>query len=190
MTEEARIELHGSATCPFTWYVRIAARLKGLDFDWVRSDADPSDPRRAHNTTGRTPFLYDGGFALFESGVIAAYIDESYAGPSLMPRDAKERARARLALVELDPLYTRPDPPPETRKAAEDALARLDAMLGDGRSFLNGDSPGLVDAFVWPGLHILGREKVAIPEGLKAAGAYWERSRAHDAYTATKPSAW
>ena len=39
--------------------------------------------------------LIDGGFAISDSSVICAYIEDAYTGPALLPTDPRDRARAR-----------------------------------------------------------------------------------------------
>lgn len=184
------LEIHGLGGCPFAWRARLAAALKGVAFEWLAHDAPTPDERvAAHNPEKRSPLLWEDGFSLLESSVIAAYIDESRDGRSLQPKDAKGKARARVAIVEVGGLMMPPLPeiPPPVKKKVDDTLVALEKRLGDGRAFLDGDHPGLVDVHAWPGLALV-VSKLAIPEVHAKTHAYWERSRTHAAYTSTKPS--
>src|SRR5207244_7614258 len=90
------LEIHGKQECPFAWRVRLAAREKGIAFEWIPHDVGSPDPRASqHNPQQRSPLLWDEGFPLVESLVIAQYIDESREGRALLPGRAKERARMR-----------------------------------------------------------------------------------------------
>ncbi|MCW5773328.1 MAG: glutathione S-transferase N-terminal domain-containing protein [Rhodospirillaceae bacterium] len=52
---------------------------------------------RALVPAGTVPAIDDDGFVLSESDAILAYVEETRPGPSLLPGDAKARARARYA---------------------------------------------------------------------------------------------
>src|ERR1700694_4633085 len=98
------LEIHGKRGCPFAWRVRLAAREKGASFEWVPFDVPSPDARALHhNPERRSPFLWDAGFTLVESIVIAEYIEESCDGTALLPAGPKERAQARLLLTTLVP---------------------------------------------------------------------------------------
>ena len=98
------LEIHGKHDCPFAWRVRLVAREKGVPYEWIAWDVDSPDARAAQrNPEHRSPLLWDAGFALPESLVIAQYIDESTDGRALLPRDLRERARMRLLLATVVP---------------------------------------------------------------------------------------
>lgn len=188
------VEIHGKIGCPFAWRARIAARLKGVAYEWLPLDAATPDPRSAqHNPDKKSPLLWEDGFTLVESLVIAQYFDEAHASStssaSLMPKDARERAQTRLAVAELEKLLIPHDDghaavSPETKAKLDGALASLDKRLADGRAFLGGDAPGLADVSAWPSLALIAAAHVSLPERVRV---YWDHARAHDAFTFTKP---
>ena len=93
------LEIHGKRECPFAWRVRLVAREKGAPFEWVPYDMTSPDARaRQHNPERRSPLLWDAGFTLSESMVIAEYIDETCPGRALLPTDPRQRARARQVM--------------------------------------------------------------------------------------------
>jgi glutathione S-transferase len=49
--------------------------------------------------TARVPSLEHDGFWLGESSAIIEYVDEAFEGPPLLPRDRRERARARQVMA-------------------------------------------------------------------------------------------
>lgn len=90
------MKLYSAATSPFVRKVVIVARERGL-FDQltlVPAQASPIDPNReivAQNPAGKVPTLVlDDGSALFDSRVIAEYID-AINGPKLFPPAGKAR---------------------------------------------------------------------------------------------------
>ena len=185
------IEIHGKIGCPFAWRTRISARLKGVAFDWLPHDADAPDARSAaHNPDKKSPLLYDDGFTLVESTVITQYIDESREGRALQPGDVKDRAKQRVALIEVAALMVSPPhvpSPPDLDKKMNDAQAALEKRLADGRRFVDGDEPALVDVHVWPALALQASRNIAIPAEHAKVRAYWDRAKAHEAYGFTKP---
>ena len=86
--------------------VRIALKLKGLDYDAVpvhllRAGGEQLLPAyRAVNPSARVPSLVDEGVTITQSLAILEYLDEVHPLMPLMPRDALGRARVRgLALA-------------------------------------------------------------------------------------------
>ena len=86
--------------------VRIALNLKGLPHELVpvniapSSDEQHSGEFRSMNPQSMVPVLFDGERVIRQSLAIIEYLDETYAGPRLLPVTARERARVRsLALI-------------------------------------------------------------------------------------------
>jgi len=90
------IRIVGSYVSPYVRKVLACLNLKGLPYEidpitsfYAGDDFTKLSPLR------RIPALIDGDVTLCDSSVICAYLDEAYAGPALMPKDPKDRARAR-----------------------------------------------------------------------------------------------
>jgi len=186
------LEIHGKQECPFAWRVRLAAREKGVPFEWIAHDAESPDPRVSqHNPQRRSPLLWDEGFAVVESLVIAQYVDESREGRDLLPRTAKERARMRELIatiagkLEITPSHARDAN--AARKRIGEGHEALDAALSDGRAWLGGDAPMLPDLMVWPFLALQERDGAAIPAHLQRACAFWARAKERDSLRETRP---
>lgn len=86
---------------PYVRAVRAALNEKGVPH--VHRDmtpADLADPDfRAISPFGKVPVLRHGDLALSETVAILHYVDETFPGPSLVPRDAAARARMRALLL-------------------------------------------------------------------------------------------
>ena len=54
---------------------------------------------------GEVPALVDGDFAVFDSTVILEYIEDAFPSPTMLPRDPKLRAKARMIEDVMDTLY-------------------------------------------------------------------------------------
>lgn len=145
------LTLYDAARCPYAARVRIVLAEKGLPHDTVEIDLQNRPAwLYAKNPAGRVPVLEeDGGLILPESLVIAAYLDERYPEPPLLPADPAERALARLVIQRFDTdlgndyyAARRREAGSESRFA--DALARLDLRLQHAM-YLTGTAYGLAD---------------------------------------------
>ncbi|HYS09358.1 MAG TPA: glutathione S-transferase family protein [Myxococcales bacterium] len=186
------LEIHGKRECPFAWRVRLAAREKDVPFEWVPFDGPSPDPRAAHrNPDQRSPLLWDAGFSLTESMVIAEYLEESQGGRALMPSGPQERARARLLLATVvRSLETVPSYAPDeaaARKQIREGLAELEGTLSDGRIWLGGEMPMLPDLMLWPFLSLQEQDGSPIPPELPRAQRYWQRVKEQRSLTSTRP---
>lgn len=90
--------LRYSPTSPYARKVRIAADILGLAKDIALAGADTSDPAdtlRAQNPLGKIPVLIlDDGDTLYDSRVIAEYLDVLAGGGRLFPVEAAARFKA------------------------------------------------------------------------------------------------
>jgi len=90
--------LRYSAASPYARKIRIAADLLGLA-DRIEivtaSTADPNDTLRTQNPLGKIPTLVlEDGSALYDSRVIAEYLDHLAGGGKLIPADPSRRFEA------------------------------------------------------------------------------------------------
>jgi glutathione S-transferase len=90
------MKIIGSFVSPYVRKVLVAMELKGLDYE-----VDPitpffgNDEFRRLSPLCRIPVLIDGDLTVTDSTVIGEYLDEQFPDPPLMPKQPKERARAR-----------------------------------------------------------------------------------------------
>ncbi len=96
---------YGSGS-PFAWKVWLILEHKGIPYEFRLLSFDRGDTKsaefRAVNPRGQVPTILDDGFALWESAVIAEYLEERYPQKPLLPGDAKARATARRIAAEAD----------------------------------------------------------------------------------------
>mgnify|MGYP003113323110 FL=1 len=152
------ITLVSHALCPYVQRIAIVLAEKGVPHDRVTVDlANKPDWFLAISPLGRTPVLKVGDAALFESGAILEYLEETQPNP-LHPADPVERARHRAwigfgseTLNDIAGFYSAPDDATlEAKAAALHARFRmLEAHLGQGPWFA-GDRFSLVDAVFAP----------------------------------------
>jgi glutathione S-transferase len=90
------MKIIGSFVSPYVRKVLVCLDLKGLDYE-----VDPitpffgNDEFRRLSPLCRIPVLIDEGLVLTDSTVIAEFLDEQFPDPPLLPKEPKERARAR-----------------------------------------------------------------------------------------------
>ena len=90
------MKIIGSYVSPYVRKVLVCMEMKSLDYE-----VDPitpffgNDEFRRLSPLCRIPVLLDEGLVLTDSTVIAEYLDEQFPDPPLLPREPKERARAR-----------------------------------------------------------------------------------------------
>jgi glutathione S-transferase len=86
----------GSHVSPYVRKVLVALAIKG-----IAHEVDPITPFYGNDEferlspLRRIPVRVDGDFAISDSSVICAYLDEAYPGHRLYPADPKDCARAR-----------------------------------------------------------------------------------------------
>lgn len=150
--------------CPYVQRAAIALAEKGVAFEKIYIDLQHKpDWFLKISPLGKVPLLQvpqaDGTEAiLFESSVIAEYIDESQSGPRLHPVDPLTRARHRgwmeygsSILSDIWGLETTKGASvfEEKRKALVEKFGRVEDVLGDG-PFFAGTEFSLVDAVFAP----------------------------------------
>ncbi len=89
--------LYASPLSSYSLKARLALCYKGVAVDMRQPPRGYRSPDyRALVPAGTIPALVDGDFTLTESDAIIEYLDERYPSPSLLPGDARDRARARM----------------------------------------------------------------------------------------------
>jgi glutathione S-transferase len=162
---------------PYSVYVR-AARLaleeKGVAYHLVPVDVFaregvPADHLDRH-PFGRIPAFEYRGFHLYETGAITRYVDEVFAGSSLQPGSAEDRARMNQVISIVDSyvyptlvwdIYVERVSAPKQNRASDEArieaalpraricLRALEHIMGQG-PFLTGAALTLADLHAAP----------------------------------------
>ncbi len=158
MSTQAELTLISHVLCPYVQRAAILLAEKGVPFQRIDIDlADKPDWFLALSPLGKVPVLLVGDTPVFESAVIAEYLDETQA-PRLHPSDPLERARHRswiefgsTVLSDIWAFYTAPGDAELQARAATigGRFRQLEAVLGEGPYF-GGEAFGLVDAVFGP----------------------------------------
>ncbi len=103
------MKLWSGVLSPFSAKIRIALAEKGLAYEslsipWSRQNLwGPKPPEfLAVSPRGKVPVLIDGDATVYDSTVIAEYLEDRYPKPALMPADPAGRARCRQLEDEAD----------------------------------------------------------------------------------------
>lgn len=144
--------------CPYVQRAAIVLREKGVPYDRIDVDlANKPEWFKAISPLGKVPLLKVHDEVLFESAVIAEYIEETH-GPALHPADPLIKARHRAwiefassILADIWTVETTHDHAQFGAKIAtlKDKFARVEAEL-DTRPFFAGERFSLVDAAFAP----------------------------------------
>src|SRR5579862_7767444 len=94
---------YGSGS-PYAWKVWLVLEHKSIPYNFKLLSFDKDETQSpaflAVNPRGKVPTIVDNGFALWESSVIAEYLEERYPQKPLLPTDAKARAIVRRVATE------------------------------------------------------------------------------------------
>jgi stringent starvation protein A len=164
--------LFSNPTCPHSHRVRIVLAEKGISLDVVDVETSslPEDLLDL-NPYNSVPTLVDRDLVLYDSRVIAEYLDERFPHPPLMPVDPVSRARFRLALyhVERDWYSLVEDlergdkrTANRARKTLRESLLASTELFGHKPYFMS-DEFSLVDCSIAPILWRLPRWEVDLP---------------------------
>ncbi|XP_022895615.1 glutathione S-transferase 2-like [Olea europaea var. sylvestris] len=96
--------------------VRIALKLKGLDYEYIAINLLKGDQKSPEflklNPLGYVPVLVDGEFVVADSFAILLYLEEKYPQHPLLPKDLQKRAlnyqAANLISANIQPLQNLP----------------------------------------------------------------------------------
>ncbi|RIK93233.1 MAG: hypothetical protein DCC73_09905 [Proteobacteria bacterium] len=123
--------IYTSAICG--WAIRNYAAFyeKGVAFTAVDVKHAPADQIQVFREMfpyAKTPSLLHGNTRVWESLVINEYINEAFAGPSLLPRDAAGKASARLWMYHCDSMLF-PELSRALRASSEDERIKSTEIL-------------------------------------------------------------
>jgi RNA polymerase-associated protein len=158
---------------PWSHRTRIVIAEKAIEIEVVDVDAAkyPEDLLDL-NPYHTTPTLIDRDLVLYDSRVIMEYLDERFPHPPLMPVDPVSRARARLALYQIEhdwyALACKLDDEPQSKDAAQIRKELRDNVLSSAdlfklKPYFLSDEFSMVDATIAPILWRLPRYEIDLP---------------------------
>jgi glutathione S-transferase len=169
------IEIFWGRGSPYSWRVQLALEIKGIPYRSRQlrfADDDlKSEEFLAINPRGQVPALRDGGFMLYESIAMLAYLDAVQPEPALFGTGPAERGLIWRLIMEcvhyLEPHMTtfagtifsgelpeKTDEAIASRRQVEQELGRLEALLAPN-DYLAGNRPSAADIVIYPVIQLL-----------------------------------
>ena len=206
------MKLHNYFRSSASFRVRIALRLKGLDYDYVAVHLPKGEHKQAAYAQIAAdmlvPTLEIDGQRIGQSMAIIEYLDETRPAPSLLPPDALGRARVRALsqaiACEIHPLNNMRVLKYLTRDLKQDEEARntwYRHWVRDGlesferqlqrqapSTYCWGEAPGMADCLLIPQVFNGKRFDVTF-DGLPRTMAVFEACMKLDAFQQAQPSA-
>ena len=101
--EEGTLRLYSMRFCPYAQRIRCIIEHKGIPVEYVNINlTDKPEWFKTKNPTTLVPFLEWDNKRLYESEVIAAYLDGAYPTPILASKDPYTNARQRLIFTKFN----------------------------------------------------------------------------------------
>ncbi|KAJ8533005.1 hypothetical protein K7X08_015894 [Anisodus acutangulus] len=151
----AGVKLLGVSLSPFSGRVEWALKTKGVDYEYIEEDLQNKSPLLLESNPihKKIPVLIHNEKPICESMVIVEYIDETFEGPSILPKDPYDRAIARFWANFLDDkclqvlakvLFSKGEEVEKSKEEFGELLKILDNELKD-KLFFVGDKFGFAD---------------------------------------------
>jgi glutathione S-transferase len=148
------IKLYDFLPCPFGQKVRIVLAEKGLSYELVQIDLTQGEHRKPDflrlNPFGRVPVLVDEDTTVYDSTIIAEYLEDEYPEPPLLPAVGSSALRARARTWEdfadssftpqVGQLMGELGKPEHERDPAR--LQRVQTLIGRALDFVNHELQG------------------------------------------------
>lgn len=100
------LTLYGFDASTYVRTVRMLLAEKGAEYQQVPVNVLAGEPRQpehlARHPFGKVPVLDHDGMRILETCAIAPYLDEILPGPSLIPDNARDRARMHMTMGIID----------------------------------------------------------------------------------------
>ncbi|MCD9640947.1 hypothetical protein HAX54_026705 [Datura stramonium] len=100
----SEVKLLGLCYSPFSNRVEWALKIKGVEYEYIEEDLQNKSPLllESNPVYKQIPVLIHKGKPICESMAILEYIDETFEGSSILPKDPYDRAIARFWAKFLD----------------------------------------------------------------------------------------
>ncbi len=186
--------LYSGISCPFSHKVRIVLFEKDVECQIVHVDLKKKPRELAElNPYNQVPTMVDRDLVLYESHIIAEYLDERLPHPPLMPVDPVTRGKARLMLLRFNRdwyellLHLEGEDKrlaQRARTVIRDGLTVISPVFKD-QPYVLGEEFSLVDCALAPLLWRLPYYEIELPRQAKPILDYAERLFARKPFRAS-----
>ncbi|CAL1130128.1 unnamed protein product [Cladocopium goreaui] len=170
----------------------MALGLKSVSYEVVPCTQDTKPKWLVEECGGKMPCVCHKGEPHVETSEILAWIEKEFPSPALQPTEALAMEVKSCGVFPAIAQFTKNTDAAkdlELRSKLDGALASLSKCL-EGKAFLQGDQPGLLDCDILPKLHVLshatahykGFSMDDVKEGGEVLRAYWSRGSALEAF--------
>ncbi|XP_049407160.1 probable glutathione S-transferase isoform X1 [Solanum stenotomum] len=162
-----QVKLIGVSGSSYSRRVEWALRVKGVKYEFIEEDLQNKSSLllESNPVLKKIPVLIHNGKPICESIVIVEYIDETFEGPSILPKDPYDRAIARFwakFFAEKGSsvgrsFFLKGEEQEKAKEEVYEMLKVLDNELKDNKKYFVGDKFGFVDivanaAALWLGV--------------------------------------
>jgi len=177
---DGKVRIYNMRFCPYAQRAILVAEAKSVPYDVVNINLiTKPEWIFGKNPMGKVPTLeLPSGDVLYESLIVADYLDDAYPGRKLNSSDPLRRAQDRILIenfgtvTSIGSFYklsiSRPHTDEQSALLQEirKGLAPFERELTQrGTKFFGGaDAPGMVDYMIWPWVERMSLFKVAFPD--------------------------
>jgi len=187
---KGKLRLYSMRFCPYAQRAHLVLDAKKIPHDVVNIKlSDKPEWLFEKNPLGKVPAIEtESGDCLYESLIIADYLDEKYPERPLQPKDPMQKAKDRI-LVEHFSKIT-----PNIYKLMHGTDNTLDAILTDldlfekeltvrATRFFGGDLPGMLDYMIWPWFERIDAFGTVVPDCVLPTDRYKKLNEWKEAMT-------
>ncbi|XP_042001533.1 probable glutathione S-transferase [Salvia splendens] len=151
----SKVKVLGFWYSPFVARVKMALKMKGVEFEYVEENIRAKSELLLESNPihKKVPVLIHDGKAIVETMIILEYIDQTWEGPPILPRDPYHRAMARFWVNFIDEkclntmLKACWRTGEEQEKWKEEAILNFQILENEikGKKYFGGDEISVVD---------------------------------------------
>lgn len=161
-SNRGKLRLYSNRMCPYAQRIRLILDAKKMQYETININlADKPDWYFRICPGGKVPALeLENGDILYESLIIADYIDEKYPQHTLYPKDPLQKAKDKLMLHKFNTIISTMYKiiTPNSRRYMEDQHVSImeglqvfeEELAMRGTSYFGGRKPGMLDYLIWP----------------------------------------
>ncbi|XP_021918362.1 pyrimidodiazepine synthase-like isoform X1 [Zootermopsis nevadensis] len=174
---KGKLRLYSMRFDPYSQRVHLVLDAKKIPYDVVNVNlTEKPEWLYEKSPLGKVPTLeLESGDCIYESMIIADYLDEKYPQRQLYPKDPLKKAKDKLLIDQFNKvisnlyrLYQNMD-----REFLDAVMKALDVfereIVSRSKPFFGGDKPGMLDYMIWPWcersemLKIMGGDQFVLP---------------------------